>query len=211
MVHSSLHWTDYGADNIALWSFAVKHAVWIHNRLPNRLSGITPLELLTNVKADHQELRRLHVWGCPAFVLDAKLQNDQKIPKWTRRSLLVQLLGFSEEHSLLVANVRHLKTGHISPQYHAVFDDLFETVFCTGENDSIVNSIRNELFDHNRDWCAMEEYEDGKLIYQPPPLHEVWLTEPERRKHKNELVCQRKHNWSREKEHIVKLPDIIEI
>ena len=37
------------------------------------------------------------------------------------------------------------------------------------------------------------------------------MTEPERRERKNELVRQRERNWSREKEHIVKLPDIIEI
>jgi len=47
MVHSSLHWTDRGSDDISLWPFAVKHAVWLYIRVPNRLSGHTPLELLT--------------------------------------------------------------------------------------------------------------------------------------------------------------------
>ena len=32
--------------------------------------GITPLELLTRNKADHLDLSRSHVWGCPVFVLD---------------------------------------------------------------------------------------------------------------------------------------------
>ncbi len=35
IVHSSLHWTDQGSDDILLWPFAVKHAVWIYNRVPN--------------------------------------------------------------------------------------------------------------------------------------------------------------------------------
>ncbi len=48
MVHSSLHWTDMGADDISLWPFAVKHTVWIYNHVPNRESGITPLELRIN-------------------------------------------------------------------------------------------------------------------------------------------------------------------
>jgi hypothetical protein len=43
MVHASLHWTDQGSDNILLWPFAVKHAVWIYNRVPNRQSGLTLL------------------------------------------------------------------------------------------------------------------------------------------------------------------------
>ena len=31
MLHTSLHWKDHGADEIILWSFYVKHAVWLHN------------------------------------------------------------------------------------------------------------------------------------------------------------------------------------
>jgi len=207
MVHTSLHWTDHGADDIALWSFAVKHAAWLHNRLPNRVSGLTPLELLTNTKSDHRDLRRCHVWGCPAYVLDPKLQNDQKIPKWNRRSRLGQFLGFSSQHSSLVANIRHLKTGHVSPQYHVVFDDLFSTVFSLGENDAIIDAVCNELFDHNRDWYATEEYEDGKLVYRPPPLHEVWLTEPERRNRRDELSKQRERNEQSMRERNQQLPD----
>ncbi len=61
MVHVSLHWSEYGADNLALWGFAVKHAVWLHNCIPNRLSGLTPLELLTKTKANHHDLLRTHV------------------------------------------------------------------------------------------------------------------------------------------------------
>jgi hypothetical protein len=48
LVHSSLHWTDRELDDISLWPFAVKHAVWLYNHVPNCLSGLTPLELLTN-------------------------------------------------------------------------------------------------------------------------------------------------------------------
>jgi hypothetical protein len=50
MVHASLHWTDRGSDDILLWPFAVKHVVWIYNRVPNCQSGLTPLELLTKSK-----------------------------------------------------------------------------------------------------------------------------------------------------------------
>lgn len=210
MVHVSLHWTSNGADDISLWSFAVKHAAWLYNRVPNRLSGMTPLELLTRQRSDHRDLLRAHVWGCPVFVLDPKLQNDQKIPKWNRRSRMGQFLGFSNDHSSLVANVRHLSTGHISPQYHVVFDDLFETVFSTGENDATVDAICNNLFDHNRDWYALEEYnEDGKLIYRPPPLDEVWLTEPERRERKQQLSDQRRRYREEQREVDSRLPDII--
>jgi hypothetical protein len=105
MVHASLHWTDKGSDDISLWSFAVKHSVWIYNRVPNVRSGLTPLELITREQSDYKDILRSHVWGCPVFVLEAKLQNDQKLPKWNQRARMGQFVGFSDEHSSLVANV----------------------------------------------------------------------------------------------------------
>ena len=97
MVQFYLHWTYHGADDIYLWYFAVKYDVWFPNWLPNYRSGITPLEFLTRNKADHRDLSISHIWGCPVFVLDPKLQNDQNIPKWNWRSILGQFLGFSEQ------------------------------------------------------------------------------------------------------------------
>ncbi len=86
MVHASLHWTDKGSDDISLWSFAVKHSVWIYNRVPNVRSCLTLLELITRERFDYKDILPCHVWGCPVFVLEAKLQNDQKLPKWNRRA-----------------------------------------------------------------------------------------------------------------------------
>ena len=43
MIHVALHWTDSQVDDILLWPFAVKHAAWLYNRLPNQVTGITPL------------------------------------------------------------------------------------------------------------------------------------------------------------------------
>ncbi len=72
-----LHWTDCGSDDLSLWSFAVKHSVWIYNCVPNAWSGLTPLELVTKEQSDFKDILHCHVWGCPVYVLEAKLQNDQ--------------------------------------------------------------------------------------------------------------------------------------
>ncbi len=56
MVRVTLHWSKYGADDLALWGFAVKHAVWLHNCISNRLSGLKLLQLLTKTKANHHDL-----------------------------------------------------------------------------------------------------------------------------------------------------------
>ncbi len=61
IVHISLYRSKYGADNLALWGIAVKHAVWLHNHIPNCLSGLTPLELLTKTKANHCDLLSTNV------------------------------------------------------------------------------------------------------------------------------------------------------
>ncbi len=82
MVHTSLHWTERGSDNLFLWSFAVKQLVWVYNHVPDVMSGLTPLELITRECSEDKDLLRCHVWGCPVFALEAKLQNDQKLPKW---------------------------------------------------------------------------------------------------------------------------------
>ena len=79
MLHVALHWSKYGVDDLSLWPFAVKHAAWLYNRLPNRVTGLTPFERLTGEKADHHDLLRAHVWGCPTFVLGPKLQDGKKI------------------------------------------------------------------------------------------------------------------------------------
>jgi hypothetical protein len=61
-----------------------------------------------------------------------------------------QFVGFSDEHSSLVANVRHLPTNFISPQFHVVSDDLFETVNRTGVDEPVVKSICQDLFQLNK-------------------------------------------------------------
>ncbi len=112
------------------------------------------------------------------FVLEAKLKNDQKLPKWNQQAQMGQFVGFSDKHSSLVANVRHLSTNFISPQFHAIFDDIFKTVNRTGVDEPVVKSICQDLFQINRELYAGEELDKaGNLIYQPPPLHEIWLDE----------------------------------
>jgi hypothetical protein len=192
MIHAALHWGEDGSGDIELWSFALDHAAWLYNRIPQRFSGITPLEMVSKCKSDHRDLLRTHVWGCPVYVLEPSLQDGKKLPKWNRRARMGQFLGFSTEHSSTVALVRNLHTGYVSPQYHVVFDDKFETVFNDGKTSAELDKICAELFITSREYYVEDEYdEDGILIYKPPPLDEVWLSEPERRDRHKALEEQR--------------------
>ena len=97
--------------------------------MPNRQTVISLMDMLTSTKLDHRDLQLSHVWVFPSFVLNHELQNNLKIPKWSRRSQLGSFVGFSNEHFMLVVNVRNLCTGYVSIWYHCVFDDLFKTAF----------------------------------------------------------------------------------
>jgi hypothetical protein len=101
------------------------------------------------------------------YVLEAKLQNDQKLLKWNRRARLGQFVGFPDEHSSLVANVRHLTTRYISPQFHVIFDDLFETVNYTGVDDRIIESICDGLFQRNGELYAEDKLDEAGNIILP--------------------------------------------
>ena len=127
MLHSALHWPDQA--DINLWSFAMQHAAFIWNNLPDETSGLAPIEYLTGSRlASYDCLRQLHVWGYPVFVLDPKLQDGKKLPKWKPRSRLGQYLGVAPGYSSSVGYILNLDTGFVSPQYHVVHDDYFTTV-----------------------------------------------------------------------------------
>ncbi len=84
-----------------------------------------------------------------------------------------------------------MTTGYISPQFHVVFDDLFETVNCIGVDDRVVKSICNGLFQRNRELYAEDKLDEaGYIMYLPPPLHEVWLDEAGRRQGNEDRIRQ---------------------
>jgi len=127
LLHVRIHWPS--EFDPALWPFALDYAAWIYNHTPqSELADLTPEELFSSTRSKHSLLRRCRVFGCPAYVLDAKLQDGAKIPKWKNRGSCGMFLGFSHEHSSTVGLILNLRTGNISPQYHVVYDERFETV-----------------------------------------------------------------------------------
>jgi hypothetical protein len=65
-------------------------------------------------------------------------------------------MGISPKHASSVHLVRNLQTGSITPQFHLVFDDFFETVISEGEQEPDVwpelvmfQSFTNDFDDDN--------------------------------------------------------------
>ena len=71
MLFAAMHWPDEA--KLDLWPLAIDYSIYVWNRMPNRTSGLSPIELITNEKSDHMNLLSTHVWGCPCFVLDPRL------------------------------------------------------------------------------------------------------------------------------------------
>jgi hypothetical protein len=128
LLHAKQRWPEGVCTN--LWPFALRYVCDVRNKVRVRDNGKTAEENfastdgLTGIRLEH-----FHPFGCPIYVLEAKLQSGvSKIPRWDPRSRLGVYLGHSPFHAGSVSLVLHLTTGHVSPQYHVVFDDDFSTV-----------------------------------------------------------------------------------
>ena len=126
MIHASLHWPDM-ADS-CLWPMAVQHAVFLWNHVPDPTTGLSPSDLFTKTRWNQSKFHDLHVWGCPTYVLDKKISDGHKIPRWKPRSTRCVYLGCAPSYASSVPLVLNPSTGSITPQFHVVFDDSFHTV-----------------------------------------------------------------------------------
>jgi hypothetical protein len=123
MLHAQHRWPN--AINTHLWSFAIKMANDISNRAPAIQSGISPLELFSQVEIA-PKVKHSHTFGAPVYVLDNALQTTGTgIPKWKSRANMGIYVGTSPRHSRKIALVLNLVTGHVSPQFHVIVDDFF--------------------------------------------------------------------------------------
>jgi hypothetical protein len=68
LIHSAVHWPAV-ADS-QLWPMAVRHAVYIWNRMPSDKNGLSPIDVFTRTRWPQAKFQDLHVWGCPVYVLD---------------------------------------------------------------------------------------------------------------------------------------------
>jgi len=170
MLHLAMHWPQQA--NASFWPQAMDYAIWVFNRMPNMESGISPNELWSSARGNAGiELSRAHVFGCPVYVLDAALQDGKKIPKWNPRARLGLFLGFSDLHSSQVPMVLNVETGKVSPQFHVIFDDKFETVHSLPTDEPITKQWA-EILQLERE-CYMDtdfDTNDNPII---PPLTDI--------------------------------------
>ena len=89
---------------------------------------LTPNGLWSRSKYSYSAVVQAHPWGCPFYVLQPRLQDRGKVPKWEPRSRRGKCMGASPLHAITVGLICNLRTDKFSPQFLVVYDDLFETI-----------------------------------------------------------------------------------
>jgi hypothetical protein len=79
-VHATIHWPD--EFSVELWPFAMDYAVYLWNHIPQQDSKIPPIEHWCGATLNLDVLRSARVFGCPAYVLNPKLQDGKELPRW---------------------------------------------------------------------------------------------------------------------------------
>lgn len=130
LIHAMICWLEIIRESF--WPFALQLAVDLHNSTPGP-SGLTPIEIFSGHKHPNN-LSNFHPFGCPIFVLEPSLRQNNKIPKWKPRSRMGVYLGNLPHHASTIPLVFSTTTGLVSPQFHVAFDDKFTTVKCLHNN-----------------------------------------------------------------------------
>ena len=181
MLHAKLRWPK--AVTTRLWPMAMKYAQHLINHVPNT-NNRCPMDLILQTMVPRHVLRNTHVWGAPTYVLDPRLQDGHKIPKFDPRSRRGLNLGWSPKHASTVPLVLNLTTGKVSPQFHVVFDDWFTTVSSKpdGSEEPIDGDDWTNLLMSDRFLVHFDEDDSVEL-------DDEWLTELERiEKHQQAAV-----------------------
>ncbi len=107
------------------WPFAI----YAMNSLHIDTEGNTPESKFYGVNIENIPVKTFHTMFCQCYVQDSRLHTAGSIglPKWEPRSNICVYLWHSPLHAGSVALFYNPSTGHVSPQYHVVFDNDFTT------------------------------------------------------------------------------------
>ena len=125
LIHANHRWPE--VIQPCLYPFALNQAEFNLNNL--RLGKYRKSRAKT-FSAMHNKIniRHYHTFSCPVYVLNARLQGAIFIPKRDGRVRVGGYVGRSPIHPGNASLILNLSTGHVSPQFHVVFDETFSTV-----------------------------------------------------------------------------------
>jgi hypothetical protein len=124
LLHACARWPK--GVHFALWPYALHNAVHLHNNLPVLEDGTSRLELFSSFYVG-SNMKHVHTFGCPVFILQNALASGNQLPCWSPCACFGLNLGPSPMHARNGYLVLILVTGCVSPQYHCRFNNFFKT------------------------------------------------------------------------------------
>ncbi len=135
-----LHQRDFvtksnAVDNFRFWGtspewcdrpYALRYASYVRRSMPRKNHSKSPEEVIAKSKVC-PTTKYLQPFGCPVYVLQDALQGGYSIPKWDGRSRVGDYLGHSSQHAQNILLIMNAKTGYVSPQFHCLFDNPFDS------------------------------------------------------------------------------------
>ena len=128
--------------------------------------------------------------------MDPKLQGGKKLPKWDPITRQEQYLGKSPDHASSVGLIRNLRTRDVSPQFHVLYDNQFQTVMGGYEhNETISAHIWDSLAQAGIEYVLNQANGEKESL---PHLYQERLTSKEtssrQEQHINDEVMRRFHS-----------------
>ena len=78
VIHDELKYPD--ASENSLFLMAMDHAIYLHNHGPHISRALSSYKVWTSSKSSHSALHNAHPWGYPAYVLEPRLRDGNKLP-----------------------------------------------------------------------------------------------------------------------------------
>ena len=138
LLHAAYRWPN--AVSPLLWPSGLKNYVNLKNSLPTRFvpggkEGIrklpdryysSPIHRLSGTEVE-ANLDQFHPFGSPVYVLEKYLQSQKSHNKWSDRARVGIFMCHYPHHYTGVPLVLNTQSGNVSPQFHCIYDDNFNT------------------------------------------------------------------------------------
>jgi hypothetical protein len=133
-----------------LWPFAIQQAATIYNTTTRRCRDyeVSPWEQFTGERSRLNQ-SDMYPLFCPVYVLDRRMQEGTSPPKWTKRTTQKVYVGHLHHYSRSVPMIWDPKTKLVSPQFHVMFDNNFDTIQPPDPNKKYADTT-DRLFRDNR-------------------------------------------------------------
>ena len=126
LLHAMQMWPNM--ISLEFWSHPFMHAVHLHNCTPWSNEKNSLFTLFTDEDPTYT-LNDFKVFGSLVYVLDPYVQTSTLSPgKWKKCPYQGVYVGHLPQHASNVILVYNPKTWLVSPQYHVIHNELFETV-----------------------------------------------------------------------------------